>query len=74
MHFTTNKFVLVLDTNDFIISGNELYKYNESNKILSRSIVFKPHFIDNEMYFQRIMSNNTIEGITNNVYTKNSTM
>lgn len=68
--FYYNKFVLVVDTNDFIISRNELYKYNESNKILSRSLVFKPHFIDNEMYFQRIMSNNTIDGITNNVYTR----
>ncbi len=62
--FYKNRYIVIIDDNERILNHNEIIQYKNN-------LILKPHLFENKLYYKRIVSKNTINGIIDNVYTNN---
>lgn len=65
--FYKNRYIVIIDDNEKILNHNEIIQYKNN-------LILKPQLFENKLYYKRIISKNTINGIIDNVYTTNIEM
>lgn len=62
--FYKNRYIVIIDDNERMLNHNEIIQYKNN-------LILKPYLFENKVYYKRIISKNTINGINDNVYTNN---
>ena len=71
--FYNNKYIVVIDNKEYIVDNLDIFRTNIQGitPICEYALIFKPHLIDYQIFYQRITSSTTVDGILDNVYTSN---
>ncbi|RPG58332.1 MAG: hypothetical protein CBD51_005375 [Flavobacteriales bacterium TMED191] len=71
--FYKNKYIVIIDNKEYIVDNLDIFRTNIQGitPICEYAIILKPHLIKNQIFYQRITSKTTVNGILDNVYSTN---
>lgn len=71
--FYKNKYIVIIDNKEYIVDNLDIFRTNIQGitPICEYAIILKPHLINSQIFYQRITSKTTVNGILDNVYSNN---
>ena len=71
--FYKNKYIVIIDNKEYIVDNLDIFRTNIQGitPICEYAIILKPHLINSQIFYQRITSKTTVNGILDNVYSSN---